>query len=133
VSNDRTTGSPADPSRGTLSPSSPSPAPSAVEDPADPKQQEIRLALRVVVLLSQTLPLEPGGIAPPGSTQQGIASSLRVTQGAVSKVLQGLVAAEVVRHARHHVAGRTRRMRAYSLTARGLDLARRYRERVPNS
>jgi len=115
-------------SGGALAPASRSVAPAAPFAGTDPKELEIRVALRVVVLLSRVTHLEPGDTAPSESTQQGLASKLGVTQGAVSKVLQRLTAADVVRHARHHVMGRSRRMRAYFLTARGLDLARRYQE-----
>jgi len=100
-----------------------------VPEAIDPKQLEIRLALRVVVHLAQVGPLE--FTARPESTQQGIAESLRVTQGAVSKVLRRLSAADVVQHERHHVWTRKRRMQAYSLTPRGLELARRCKERLP--
>jgi DNA-binding MarR family transcriptional regulator len=133
VYHDMTVGTAAPAVSGTLAASTPSVAHSTAEAAADLRQQQIRLALRVVVHLSRLGPLEPGSTAQPESTQQGMASRLQVTQGAVSKVLRQLGAADVVRHARHHVQGGERRMRAYFLTARGLDLARRYRERVPDS
>jgi DNA-binding MarR family transcriptional regulator len=101
------------------------------EAPLDPRSERIRLALRVVLHLSWTGPLQPGDVAREASTQQGMASSLQVTQGAISKVLLRLVAARMVAHERHHVRGQNRRMQAYSLTPRGADLARRYRERFP--
>ena len=101
--------------------------------PSDPKLQQIRLALRIVLHLSHVEPPEGGGSVRPEATQQGIASCLKVTQGAVSKVLQRLEAAEVVRHKSHHVRGGIRRMRAYSLTARGLELVRRSRDRFPDA
>jgi DNA-binding MarR family transcriptional regulator len=95
--------------------------------PLDPRSEQVRLALRVVLHLARTGVLETGETVHAESTQQGMAASLNATQGAVSKVLQRLVAAEVVKHDRHHVWGQGRRMRAYSLTARGAELARRYR------
>ena len=117
-------------SGGTLSARSLSVTETTTERATDPTQQEIRLALRVVLHLSHAGPLEAGSVVSPRSTQQGMASDLGVTQGAVSKVLRRLAAAGVVRHARHHVQGRGRRMRAYCLTARGLDIVRRWQERV---
>ncbi len=58
------------------------------------------------------------------ATQRGIAATLGVTQGAVSKILDGLTAAGVVGRQRTHVPGRDRRVRVYFLTARGEALAR---------
>jgi DNA-binding MarR family transcriptional regulator len=104
---------------------------SASSESADPKLQEIRLALRIVVHLAQLGPMDY--TARPEATQQGIASSLQVTQGAVSKVLRRLGAADVVQHERHHVWSRARRMQAYFLTPKGLDIARRFRERATDS
>lgn len=127
--NDWATGAAHAPPYGTGTTSSIAIARTEVGTPVTSKSEQIRLALRVVVHLARTGPLEPGVIAPQGSTQQGIATSLQVTQGAVSKVLRRLVAADVVRHERHHVNGEDRRMQAYSLTARGSTLARQYRER----
>jgi DNA-binding MarR family transcriptional regulator len=121
------------PSSGTRDASSLPVAHPTANATTDPKQQEIRLALRLVVHLARMGPLEPGVTTQPESTQQGIASRLGVTQGAVSKVLAELAAVDVVGHARHHVRGRNRRMRAYYLTPRGLDIARRCREQVPGS
>lgn len=93
------------------------------------KTEEVRLALRIVLHLAQTGPLQSGDVALQESTQRGIASQLGVTQGAISKVLKRLVAAGVVRSERHHVRGERRRMRAHSLTVRGAEIARRYWER----
>ncbi len=99
----------------------------------DPKQKQARLALRVVVHLYRVGPFDEFGISRPESTQQGIAESLQVTQGAVSKVLKRLAAANVVEHQRSHVHEQNRRMRAYFLTARGIDLARRCHDRFPDA
>ena len=91
---------------------------------------EVRLALRVLLAL-------PGPAAPTGAvvvaavtaTQEGLASRLAVTQGAVSKVLRQLQAAGVIRRDQGHVTGFLRRVRVYSLTPRGLDLVRAYHRR----
>lgn len=100
---------------------------------AGPGHEQVRLALRVVVLLSLSERLEPGDVAPPESTQQGMAARLRVTQGAISKVLRRLSASDVVGHERHHVRGEARRMQVYYLTPRGWELATRYRADIPQS
>jgi len=86
--------------------------------------EEVRLSLRIVVLLDQLGPPRRGELGPSENTQQGISSSLSVTQGAVSKVLSRLAAADIVRRDRLHVPGRLRRLRVYSLTQTGAILAR---------
>ncbi len=98
----------------------------------DPQTQQVRLALRVVIHLHRLGPLLPDDTARPESTQRGMARSLGVTQGAVSKVLARLAAVDVVGHARHHVRGESRRMQAYFLTARGAYLASQGVQRFPN-
>ena len=95
----------------------------------DPLEERVRLALRVVVHLHRfTLPSD-GGVAPPELTQEGVALTLSVTQGAVSKVLRRLVAADAVGHERRHVPRRNRRVRVYYLLPRGQLLAREIEER----
>jgi hypothetical protein len=89
----------------------------------------VRLALRVVVQLDRLGPPGPDGSARPEATQDGLASNLGVTQGAVSKVLARLVAAEVVRQERRHVHGVDRRVRVYYLTPQGEGLALEIRQR----
>jgi hypothetical protein len=101
--------------------------------PPEPGLEQARLALRLVVHLAHVGPPPPDDTVSPESTQQGMASRLGATQGAISKVLRRLVAADVVRHARHHVRGQNRRMRAYFLTPRGFDIARRCRDRFPDA
>ena len=83
----------------------------------------VRLALRVVVQLDRLGPPGPDGTAGPEATQDGLAESLGVTQGAVSKVLARLVAVDVVSHERRHVRGRDRRVRVYFLSREGEGLA----------
>ena len=53
-----------------------------------------------------------------------MARGLSATQGAVSKVLRRLTAADVVRPQRRHVPGRSRRVKVYLLTFRGDELVR---------
>jgi DNA-binding MarR family transcriptional regulator len=97
--------------------------------PPSPKEATVRLALRVVVELARRPPPADGGTAQWQSTQQGLAEQLSVTQGAVSKVLARLVAAEVATQERRHVYGVTRRVRVYFLTRQGEELAREIRGR----
>ncbi|HYA57296.1 MAG TPA: hypothetical protein VEH57_02380 [Thermoplasmata archaeon] len=97
--------------------------------PPGTSDERVRLALRVVVYLDRLGPPNNGGTAAPESTQQGLASALSTTQGAVSKVLSRLVAASVVHQERCHVRGRDRRVRIYYLTASGTELAREIEER----
>jgi DNA-binding PadR family transcriptional regulator len=91
---------------------------------AEVSRDQVRLSLRVVVHLHRAGPPGEDEVARLESTQQGLVRSLGVTQGAVSKILSRLVAAEVIRQERRHVRGLNRRVRAYFLTARGLALAR---------
>jgi len=89
------------------------------------KDDQIRLSIRVVTHLDRVGVPGADGVGRPEATQQGIAQSLSVTQGAVSKVLRRLVAAEVVRVERHHVRGLNRRVRIYFLSRTGEALARK--------
>jgi DNA-binding MarR family transcriptional regulator len=84
--------------------------------------------LRVVVALGDAGPPGDNGSARRGSTQQGLAERLGVTQGAVSKVLSRMMAADVVREDRRHVSGLDRRVRVYSLTVVGQELEREIRD-----
>lgn len=91
--------------------------------PIGPKGDRVRLSLRIVTHLSRAGVLPSDEIARYESTQEGIAQSLSVTQGAISKILGPLVAAEVVRGERRHVRGLDRRVKTYSLTLKGDTLA----------
>jgi DNA-binding MarR family transcriptional regulator len=89
----------------------------------DSKAQQTRLAIRIVLHLTRFgLPREDG-YGRPEATQDGIAREMSTTQGAVSKILVRLSAAEAVRSEHRHVIGFGRRVRVYSLTRRGELLA----------
>lgn len=105
------------------------PAPGPGSGPTQPGDERVRLALRVVVFLDRLGPPNDGGAAAPESTQQGIAVALSATQGAVSKVLDRLVAASIVVQDRRHVRGRDRRVRVYYLSRAGVGLAREVEQR----
>lgn len=101
----------------------------ASSEPSGANAEQIRLALRVILHLSRIGRPLPDDIARPESTQRGVADSLRTTQGAISKVLHRLSAVDVVGHSRGHVRGQDRRVHTYYVTAKGEELARRYREK----
>lgn len=103
--------------------------PTIESGPPGSKEEQVRLSLRIVVLLSQIGPPGADGVAKSESTQRGMAQVLSVTQGAVSKVVNRLVIAGVILRERHHVRGQGRRVRIYFLTSRGEGLAREIRER----
>jgi DNA-binding MarR family transcriptional regulator len=84
----------------------------------------------LVVHLARVGQLASDDVARFESTQAGIAASLATTQGAVSKILARLRAAEVVRRERRHVRGQPRRMKVYFLTRRGEILAAEIREKL---
>ena len=105
------------------------PPPSVAARSPPSHQETVRLSLRLVVQLGRWRLPPDGGTARWESTQQGLAQSLSVTQGAVSKVLARLVAAEVVRQERRHVHGVDRRVRVYYLSPQGEGLALEIRQR----
>lgn len=80
--------------------------------------------MRILVHLAAVGPQGEEGTGKERATQEGIAAQLSTTQGAVSKVLSRLVAAEAVRRDVLRVDGRVRRVRVYSLTPRGDAIAR---------
>lgn len=105
------------------------PPPSVPVGPPDSFEERVRLSIRVVVLLDRWGPAGHNGSARREMTQQGLAETLSVTQGALSKVLSRLLAADVVVADRRHVKGVDRRVRVYSLTRDGEAMAREIRER----
>ena len=88
----------------------------------------VDLSMRILVHLSYQVTATIDDIPRDGSTQLGMARDLGVTQGAVSKVLERLAAAGMVRYQRGHVVAQWRRQRVYQLTPSGQALARRIRE-----
>jgi len=98
--------------------------------PRGPTGERVRLSLRIVTHLALAGISPSDGIARFESTQRGIAKALSITQGAVSKILRPLVAAEVIRAERRHVRGLDRRVKSYTLTARGDQLALGVRARL---
>ena len=105
------------------------PAAGPVGRPPKGLSDQVRLALRLVVQLDFLGEPGPDRDARSETTQEGLAESLRVTQGAVSKVLARLLAVEVVLCERRHVRGRPRRVRIYFLSAQGRVLARQIEQR----
>jgi len=105
------------------------PPPAVVDGIPSSRQETVRLSLRIVVQLDRWRPPSDGGSARWESTQQGLAARLSATQGAVSKVLSRLVAADVVYGGLRHVHGLDRRTRVYYLTAQGAGLAREIEQR----
>lgn len=89
--------------------------------------ERARLAGRVILHLRSHHSESDDRIADAALTQRGITEALSVTTGAVSKVLVLLVAADVLRESRSHVAGESRRVKTYGLTPRGILLADRLR------
>jgi DNA-binding MarR family transcriptional regulator len=89
----------------------------------------IGLAARVILHLARLGRLGPDDLAKVGSTQQGIAAALQVSQGSLVRVLQRLVAGEMVSVERRHVARISRRLKVYTLTGRGESAARDLRHR----
>jgi len=62
-------------------------------------------------------------------TQRGLAEELGIGLNVVSRVLSRLVAAEVVEVQTRHVAGQSKRMKAYELTPSGARMAQELRRR----
>lgn len=91
----------------------------SVQRAREPIDEQTQLSLRIVAHLARVGPPDENGVGRPGSTQEGMAETLAVTQGAVSKVLQKLLAVDLVRRELHHVPGRVRRVEVYALTRRG--------------
>jgi hypothetical protein len=94
-----------------------------------PNGEQVRLSLRLVVQLSWVGPPADDGVARKESTQEGLSQALSVTQGAVSKILHRLVAAEIVCRERRHVRGVGRQVRVYFLSRQGEALAHEIRSR----
>ena len=105
------------------------PPPALAAGPSPALADGVRLALRLVVRLDLLRAPGPDGEALPEATQEELAEALKVTQGAVSKVLARLMAVDVIAQDRRHVRGRERRVRVYFLSAQGRELAREIEQR----
>ncbi|MCI4372384.1 MAG: hypothetical protein L3K02_01880 [Thermoplasmata archaeon] len=84
----------------------------------------IGLAARVILHLSQLNRMGPNDVARLDSTQQGMVTAFGVRQSSLGRVLQHLLAGEVVTVERRFVADANRRMKVYRLTALGESTAR---------
>lgn len=116
--------------RGAVAPSAPPPEPEAAESVLIASR---RLSERLLVHLYWHGRPGPGGIASAEASQAGMARRLDARQNTLSKALQRLLAAGLVRADLEHVPGASRRVKTYSLTPRGEALARRLaREKDPS-
>jgi hypothetical protein len=79
----------------------------------------IGLAARVILHLSHLDRTGPNDVARLDSTQQGMVTAFGVRQSSLGRVLQHLLAGEVVTVERRFVADANRRMKVYRLTALG--------------
>jgi DNA-binding MarR family transcriptional regulator len=128
------TGAPGGPWRSLAFPSVLRTTPGAEAAPPNlgvPVPSHVRLSRRIVLHLYGMGRPGPDEVGLPGATQRGIGLALAAEQSAVSKVLQRLLAAEVVEVARRHVRGQDRRVNVYSLTRRGELLAHELQARSP--
>ena len=81
------------------------------------------MAARVILHLSSLPRLGPNDVAHLEQTQQGMVATFGVLQGSLVRVLQRLVAGEVVAVERRFVSGVNRRMKVYRLTPLGVAAA----------
>lgn len=112
------------------SPGIPSPPPGSVPPTAVVAERR-RLTERVILHLGQQGRLGPEEVAPLGMTQAGMTERLQVGQGTLTNVLRRLDAAGALNSTVRHVVGRPRRLRVYTLSARGEILYRELRGRRP--
>jgi hypothetical protein len=90
----------------------------------------IGLAARVLLHLSRLKKLGPNDVARLDATQQGMVSAFGVRQSSLGRVLQHLLAGDVVTAERRFVVGANRRMKVYRLTALGESTARMLERRA---
>lgn len=96
-----------------------------MEEPAPPlpRLNEARLARRIVLHLAHQPRLTDDDVATVAYTQAGLADAIVATQGAVSKIAVRLVAAGILNVQKRHVQRSERRLRVYTLTWKGENLA----------
>jgi DNA-binding transcriptional ArsR family regulator len=127
---------PSDPARvGPAAPVGPPPAPRSEGEngrrtgqgrggrSSAPSAESVRLSYRLISQLATAPRLVPNDVAPAGRTQSDLVEKLRASQSSVSELLARLTSAGVVSAETRHVAGRSRRVKVYRLTARGERLA----------
>jgi|SRR5579863_4859194 DNA-binding MarR family transcriptional regulator len=88
-----------------------------------PDLGEARAARRLVLRLAHLPRLGPDDTPLPEFTQAGLAASLRITQGAVAKIVARLTAAGALNETSRRVQGNYRRFKVYTLTGMGESLA----------
>jgi DNA-binding MarR family transcriptional regulator len=86
-----------------------------------------RLSERILVHLYWYGRSTSDGVARADSSQAGMARRLRVGQNTLSKALRRLLDAGAVKVELQHVPGASRRLKTYSLTARGEAVAKTIR------
>lgn len=92
--------------------------------------ERVRISRRLLLHLAGLPRFGPSDVAPFGATQAGICASLNVDQSALAKVLRRLVAAGTLVEDRHHIAGGSRRLKAYRLSPLGEAVVRDMRSRA---
>ena len=103
----------------------PEAAPGAPPRDAAPAASLVRLSQRILVHLAHHGPRGAEGSVDEAATQRGIGGALGATQGALSSVLRRLEDGGAITSEKLHVRGRSRRVKVYRLTPRGVELARR--------
>ncbi|HEV2317755.1 MAG TPA: PKD domain-containing protein [Thermoplasmata archaeon] len=99
-----------------------------VEEDAS-RTERRRISEEIVVHLLSLGRLTADEIPDPLRTQQGMVARLDVPQNVLSPVLRRLTDGGVVHSELRHVRGRSRRLKVYALTDRGIELARELRVR----
>ncbi len=110
----------------------PIPAPSSVGGPGETtnrRRETLQLSERVINHIGRQGLLRPDELAPLALTQGGMADALGCRQNSLTNVLRRLTAAGIVNQELRHVRRHSRRLRVYSLTARGEALYRELRTR----
>jgi DNA-binding MarR family transcriptional regulator len=119
-------------------PTRPDEPPRSPDDPRPPAQPRSRgpadepttISIRILVHLLRQGRYGADEVPPASFTQAGIARALSASQTWVSRALGLLVEGGAVRVETGHVRGRMVRIRIYTLTDKGEELARRLAERL---